>query len=156
MSNRADMQDQNHAASRARNEDPEYGPLGPGHAPAKDPLKGLNGVMAGVLVMQSITFFLVLTVISRIDNGAYWTTGRWVFVTVISLVLFLLGFMMRFPWAHKLNVAVQAVALVGACFVHVSMVAVAVMFVGVWAYVYYLRSMLIARMKRGLLVTQHT
>lgn len=24
----------------------EYGPLGPGHAPVKDPLKGLRGVMA--------------------------------------------------------------------------------------------------------------
>ena len=37
----------------------EYGPLGPGHDPVKDPLKGLRGVMAGTLIMEFITFLLV-------------------------------------------------------------------------------------------------
>ena len=41
----------------------EVGPLGPGHEPAKDPMKGIRGVMAGTLVLEAITIWLALTVI---------------------------------------------------------------------------------------------
>ena len=47
----------------------EYGPLGPGSEPVKDPIKGLSGVLSGTLIMESITILLCLTVILKINDG---------------------------------------------------------------------------------------
>ena len=82
-------------------EQPEYGPLGPGHEPVKDPLKGLRGIMAGTMMMEAITFYLVLTVILRVDNGAYWTTFNWIFVTTVATAMLVLSFLQSQPWAIK-------------------------------------------------------
>lgn len=134
--------------------EPEYGPLGPGRAPVKDPMKGLKGVMAGAMCMEAITFYLVLTVILRVDNGAYWTTGNWVFVTVLATAMLLMAFLQSRPWAIKGNIALQVVALAG-FIVHPSMGITAIIFGLVWWYILHLRRNLIERMKRGLLTTQH-
>lgn len=135
-------------------EDIEYGPLGPGHEPVKDPLKGLRGIMAGAMVMEAITFYLVLTVILRVDNGTYWTTFNWVFVTAVATTMLILSFLQSKPWAIKANIGMQIVALTG-FFIHPSMGVVAVLFAAVWWYIMFLRRNLIERMKRGLLTTQH-
>lgn len=135
-------------------EQPEYGPLGPGHEPAKDPLKGLRGIMAGTMMMEAITFYLVLTVILRVDNGAYWTTFNWIFVTTVATAMLVLSFLQSQPWAIKANIGMQVVALTG-FLIHPSMGVVAVLFSLVWWYVMFLRRNLIERMKRGLLTTQH-
>lgn len=135
-------------------EDIEYGPLGPGHEPVKDPLKGLRGIMAGAMVMEAITFYLVLTVILRVDNGAYWTTFNWIFVTTVATAMLILSFLQSKPWAIKANIGMQIVALTG-FFIHPSMGVVAVLFAAVWWYIMFLRRNLIERMKRGLLTTQH-
>lgn len=132
----------------------DYGPLGPGHEPAKDPMKGIRGVMAGTLVMEAITMGLVLTVILRVDNGAYWTTFNWVYVTAVAVAMFLAAFLQRFSWSIPMNIALQVFALAGV-FIHYSMGIVAVIFILAWAYLFYLRNNLIERMKRGLLTTQH-
>lgn len=137
-----------------RDETVEYGPLGPGHEPLKDPMKGIRGVMAGTLVMEAITIALVLTVILRVDNGAYWTTFNWVYVTAVAVAMLLAAFMQRFTWSIPMNIGLQVLALAG-IFVHFSMGIVAVIFILVWAYLFYLRKNLIERMKRGLLTTQH-
>ncbi|MEZ2122843.1 MULTISPECIES: DUF4233 domain-containing protein [unclassified Corynebacterium] len=133
----------------------EYGPLGPGHAPAKDPMKGLRGVMAGTLVMESISLLLVLTVIARVDGGAYWTTMNWGYVTIVGVAMFLVAFLQKRPWAMTVNWVLQVAAVAG-FFVHYSMGIMALIFVAVWFYIMHLRKVLIERMRRGLLVTQHT
>ncbi|CAB0562432.1 hypothetical protein BKD74_04895 [Corynebacterium diphtheriae] len=134
--------------------DEQYGPLGPGHAPVKDPMKGLRGVMAGTMMMEAISFYLVLTVILRVDNGAYWTTPNWVYVTAVSTVMLLLSFFQGKKWALGANIAIQVFALAG-FFVHVSMGIMAIVYIAVWWYLLYLRKNLLERMKRGLLTTQH-
>ncbi|QGU01481.1 hypothetical protein CKALI_02990 [Corynebacterium kalinowskii] len=134
---------------------PEYGPLGPGHAPAKDPLKGLRGVMAGTLVMEAISLLLVLTVILKVDNGEHWTPLNWGFVTFVGVAMFVWAFMQKLPFALPVNLALQVLAVVG-FFVHPSMGIMGLVFVGVWAYILVLRKNLIERMRRGLLTTQHT
>ncbi|MHC9789507.1 DUF4233 domain-containing protein [Corynebacterium diphtheriae] len=134
--------------------DEQYGPLGPGHAPVKDPMKGLRGVMAGTMMMEAISFYLVLTVILRVDNGAYWTTPNWVYVTAVSTVMLLLSFLQGKKWALGANISIQVFALAG-FFVHVSMGIMAIVYIAVWWYLLYLRKNLIERMKRGLLTTQH-
>lgn len=132
----------------------EYGPLGPGHAPVKDPMKGLVGVMSGTMMMQAITFYLVLTVILRVDNGSYWTTFNWMYVTVLATVMLVMSFLQRFKWALPVDLAIQVFALAG-FFIHPSMGVMAIVFLLVWAYLLYLRKNLIERMRRGLLTTQH-
>lgn len=49
------------ARGRDLSEGGKYGPLGAGHDPAKDPLKGLRGVMSGTLIMRAISVLLGLT-----------------------------------------------------------------------------------------------
>lgn len=134
--------------------DEQYGPLSPGHAPVKDPMKGLRGVMAGTMMMESISFYLVLTVILRVDNGAYWTTPNWVYVTAVSTVMLLLSFLQGKKWALGADIGIQVFALAG-FFVHVSMGIMAIVYIAVWWYLLYLRKNLLERMKRGLLTTQH-
>lgn len=133
----------------------EYGPLGPGQAPVKDPLKGLRGVMAGVLAMEAITLFLVLTVILQVDGGAYWTTFNWVYVTVVATAHLVMAFLQRLPFALPINLLLQVFAL-GGFFVHPSMGIMALIYIAVWWYLLHLRRNLIERMRRGLLTTQHT
>ncbi|ALC06535.1 hypothetical protein CDES_10800 [Corynebacterium deserti GIMN1.010] len=137
-----------------REEDIEYGPLGPGHDPVKDPMKGIRGIISGTLVLESITLALVLTVILRVDNGEHWTTFNWVYVTVVAIAHFIAAFLARFSWSIPLVIVLQVAALAG-FFVHTSMGIAAIIFILVWAYLFYLRSNLIDRMKRGLLTTQH-
>lgn len=132
----------------------EYGPLGPGHAPAKDPLKGIRGVMAGTLVLEAITILLSLTVILKVDEGAYWTTFNWGYLTAVGVAHLVLAFLQRFRWALPANLALQLFVLAG-FFVHPSVGVIAVIFLLVWWYLLHLRSNLIQRMKRGLLTTQH-
>ena len=96
----------------------------------------------------------MLTVILRVDNGAYWTTGNWVFVTVLATAMLLMAFLQSRPWAIKGNIALQVVALAG-FIVHPSMGITAIIFGLVWWYILHLRRNLIERMKRGLLTTQH-
>ncbi|AKK09412.1 DUF4233 domain-containing protein [Corynebacterium testudinoris] len=133
---------------------PEVGPLGPGHDPAKDPMKGIRGVMAGTLVLEAITIWLALTVILRVDDGAYWTTFNWVAITALGAAHLIMAFFQRMPWALPVNLALQVLLLAGV-FIHPSVGIIAIIFIIVWWYLMHLRSTLIERMKRGLLTTQH-
>ena len=131
----------------------EYGPLGPGHEPAKDPIKGLRGVMSGVLIAEAITLGLVLTVISKF--GDLWTPANIWFVSIVTVAHVGAAFLQRFSWAIWMNIALQVVAL-GGFFIHWSMGAAVIIFILVWVFVFYLRNVIIERQKRGLLTTQHT
>lgn len=135
--------------------EPEYGPLGPGSAPVKDPIKGLSGVMAGTLIMEDITIFLCLTVILKIQEGALWTTFNWVFVTVMGVAHVVAAFVQRRPGALWINLALQVPLIVGGFFVHWSVAAVGIMFAIVWFLVVKMRSDILERQRRGLLTTQH-
>ena len=134
---------------------PEYSPLGPGHAPEKDPLKGIRGVMSGTLILEAITILLSLTVILKVDDGSYWTVGNWGFITAVGVAHVVMAFLQRFQWALPVSMTLQVVLLVGGFFVHYSVAIIAVIFIIVWWYLLHLRSTLIERMKRGWLTTQH-
>ena len=135
--------------------EPEYGPLGPGSTPVKDPIKGLSGVMSGTLIMEAITIFLCLTVILKIQEGALWTTFNWVFVTVMGVAHVIAAFVQRRPGALWLNLALQVPLILVGFFVHWSVAAVGIMFAIVWFMVVKMRSDILERQRRGLLTTQH-
>lgn len=137
-----------------KNKQAPMGPLGPGHAPENDPLKGLRGVMAGTLVLEAIVILLVLTVITRVHDGEYATTFNIVYVVGVGLGMLVAAFMQRVKWADYLNIGLQVLAVAG-FIVHPSMGAMGVLFALVWWYIYHLRSNLLERMRRGLLPSQH-
>lgn len=137
-----------------RDEDIEYGPLGPGSTPVKDPIAGLTGVMSGTLIMEAITIFLVLTVILKVQNGELWTTFNWVYITVIGVAHVVMAFAQKVPGALWINLGLQ-IPLIFGFFIHWSVTAVGIMFGIVWYLIVKLRSDMIERMRRGLLVTQH-
>ena len=133
----------------------EYGPLGPGATPVKDPLKALSGVLAGTLVLESITIFLALTVILQIDSGRYWTPLNWGIVVALGAAHFLLAFVQRRPWGLKAVIVLQVISFIAGFFVHWSLMFIVGMFIMVWWFVLTLRTDIAERMKRGMLVTQH-
>ncbi|WP_295625384.1 DUF4233 domain-containing protein [uncultured Corynebacterium sp.] len=133
----------------------EYGPLGAGHAPAKDPMKGLRGVMAGTLIMQAISVLLGLTVVARVDGGGLLgTTASIWYICLLGLALVVVAFLQKKPWALWANIVLQVFGVL-AIITHWSMGFVGVFFALVWAYILHLRKNLIQRMDRGLLTTQH-
>lgn len=133
----------------------EYGPLGEGHTPIKDPMKGFRGVVAGMLILEAITIFLALTVVLQIDDGQLWTPFNWGFITILGVAHLVLAFMQRYPWALKASLILQGVGLVGGFFVHWSLALMMFIFIFVWWYVLTLRNDMMERMRRGMLVTQH-
>ena len=130
------------------------GPLGPGHAPVKDPMAGLRPVMSGTLVMEAITVFLILLVVLKVDGGALWTTFNWVYITVLGAAHLTMAFAQRAPGALWINLALQ-IPLIFGFFVHWSVTAVGIIFGIVWFYIVKLRSEMERRMRGGYLVTQH-
>lgn len=133
---------------------PEIGPLGPGHDPVKDPLKSLNSVLSGTLILEAITIFLILLVILKVDGGVMWTTFNWVYITVVGAAHVIMAFLQRMPGAMWINLALQLPLLLG-FFIHWSVTVVGVVFAFVWFYIVKLRSEMIQRMRGGYLVTQH-
>lgn len=133
----------------------KFGPLGAGHDPAKDPMKGLRGVMAGTLIMQAISVLLGLTVVTRIPDGQINQTFSVTYITILGLALMVMAFLQKQPWALKANIVLQVFGVL-AIFTHVSMGVVGIFFALVWAYILHLRKNLIQRMERGLLTTQHS
>ncbi|QNH95720.1 DUF4233 domain-containing protein [Corynebacterium anserum] len=132
----------------------EMGPLGPGHAPKNDPMKGLRGVMAGTHIMEAIVILLVLTVVTRVDPAHNATTFNIVYVLALGVAMIAAAFMQKAKFADALNIVLQILAVVG-FIVHISMGVVGLMFVAVWWYIYTLKRNIVARMERGLLPSQH-
>lgn len=132
----------------------QVGPLGPGHDPVKDPLKGLNSVLSGTLILEAITVFLILLVILKVDDGVMWTTFNWVYITVIGAAHVIMAFLQKLPGAMWVNLALQIPLLLG-FFIHWSVPVVGIIFSIVWFFIVKLRSEIVQRMRGGYLVTQH-
>ena len=130
------------------------GPLGPGHAPVKDPFKGLNGMISGTLILEAISILLALLVVLKVEEGAYWTTFNWAFIAALGGFHVIMPAFVKRSWALPVIIAVQVIGLFGFA-IHWSLGAVMVIFIMVWAMALHLRSSLVARMERGLLTTQH-
>lgn len=133
----------------------EIGPLGLGHDPVKDPFKGLNGMVSGVLILEGISLLLALLVVLKVEGGALWTPFNWGFITVLGLIHFLLPAFVKKSWFFPVTLAIQVIGLVVGFFVHWSLAAMVLIYIGIWFFALHLRSNMIERMRRGLLTTQH-
>lgn len=136
--------------------DNEIGPLGLGQDPVKDPLKSFNGmVIASSLIMESITLVLALPLLYKLYDGTLWTPFN--YGLVIGALVFHVGMIafMNKKWALTVIVWAQLLGLILGFMAHWSIAAIFIIFGMEWLLAAYLRSNLIARMKRGYLTTQH-
>ncbi|MBK4151376.1 DUF4233 domain-containing protein [Corynebacterium macginleyi] len=136
--------------------DNEIGPLGLGQDPVKDPLKSFNGmVIASSLIMESITLVLALPLLYKLYDGTLWTPFN--YGLVIGALIFHVGMIafMKRKWALTVIVWAQLLGLILGFLAHWSIAAIFIIFGMEWLLAAYLRSTLIARMKRGYLTTQH-
>ncbi|MER0079366.1 DUF4233 domain-containing protein [Corynebacterium sp. KPL2830] len=134
----------------------EIGPLGLGQDPVKDPLKSFNGmVIASSLIMESITLVLALPLLYKLYDGTLWTPFN--YGLVIGALIFHVGMIafMNKKWALTVIVWAQLLGLILGFMAHWSIAAIFIIFGMEWLLAAYLRSNLIARMKRGYLTTQH-
>ncbi|MCP2260125.1 Protein of unknown function (DUF4233) [Streptoalloteichus tenebrarius] len=114
--------------------------------PARDPWKGLRGVMAGTLVMEAIVVGLALPVVHRFGGGLSSTNGVLVVGLAVAMVL-ASGFVGR-SWGLGLALALQAL-MVLTFFISPALGALGVLFALVWACILWLRRDVARRLSQG-------
>lgn len=134
----------------------EIGPLGLGQAPAKDPLKQFGGmVVASSLTLELITLVLALPMLYKLYDGTLWTPFNYG-VVIGFMVLLLASFpFMNKPWIVGVQIVLHVIGIVLGFMVHWSVATIFIIFALLWALAAYMRSVLVARMDRGYLTTQH-
>ena len=116
-----------------------------------DPLKGLRGVFAATLVLESIVVLLALLVLPKFGEGAT-PLGVTVIVALAVAMIVTCGLQRR-PWGLGLALALQVVMI--ACGLIVTALGVlGVVFALVWGGLLLLRRDVLARMSRGELPSQ--
>lgn len=101
-------------------------------APARDPRKGLRGVGAGLLVLESFTvMFAMLAVFGTGNTDGNVDGTKLAVLGGIALVLFVAGFLMRRPWGRALGSALQVVIVVIGVVIH-PLLFVAALFGTMW------------------------
>lgn len=113
-----------------------------------DPWKGLHGVMAGTLVLETIVVALALPVIAKLGGGIS-TAGGWI-VGGLALAMLAAAFLQRRRWGLWLALALQA-AMIACFFVVPTLGVLGVVFALVWAYILWLRMDVARRLADGTL-----
>ena len=118
---------------------------------APDPWKSFRGVMAGTLILEAIVVLLALPVVSFSHGGLTWVSGG--FLLGMTVVLILLAGVQGRSWALKVDIAAQAVLIVGSI-IHPAIGFIGVVFAAVWVLLAYLRAEVKRRQEQGLLPGQ--
>ena len=119
--------------------------------PAKDPWKGLRGVMAGTLILEAIVVLLVLPVVAKLGGGVSWFSGG--YVVVLAVLMIVASGLQRRPWGLGLSLTLQVAMILG-FFVHPALGAMGLIFAAVWGYILYLRRDMQQRIAAGRLPSQ--
>lgn len=110
---------------------------------APDPWRGLRGVLAGTLCLESIVVALALLVVAKGSGGVSSTAG-WI-VGALALLMLAAAFVQRRPWGLPVALALQVVMIL--CWPLVPTLGVlGLVFALVWAYLLWLRRELARRL----------
>jgi hypothetical protein len=101
-----------------------------------DPLRGLRGICAGILVMEAIVVGLALLVVGRLGGGLGEPAG-W-YTAGLALAMVVAAGVQRHPWGLGLALTLQ-VAMVAGWFVHPALGGLGLLFVLVWGCLLYWR-----------------
>lgn len=118
---------------------------------APDPMKGIRGVFAATLVLESIVVLLALLVLPKFGDGAT-PLGVGIIAAVAVLMIVASGLQRR-PWGLGLALGLQVAVLACGFFVP-ALTAMGLVFVAVWGGLLYLRRDVSLRMARGELPSQ--
>ncbi|GGM53624.1 hypothetical protein GCM10012275_25840 [Longimycelium tulufanense] len=117
-----------------------------GQPPARDPWKGLRGVMAGTLVMEAIVVALALPVVAKLGEGLSSVNG--ILVIALALAMLLASGVMGRPWGLYVALTLQ-VLMVLTVFISVTLGVLGVIFALIWVYMLYLRKQVEQHIARG-------
>lgn len=122
-----------------------------GAGPAKDPMRSFRGVMAGTLLLEAIVVALALPLVAKLGDGV--GTGQGALVLGLVVALLVACGLLRFRWTAGLIVAIQLVMVAGVV-VLTALGVIGVLFLVVWAYLFWLRRDVARRMAEGRLPSQ--
>ena len=128
-------------------ENPEQTP----QRPAKDPMKGFRGVMAGALVMEAITLGLALPVINKLGDGLD-SLAAWLVGGIALLMIVLCGFLRR-PGVTTVILGLQVV-LIAFFVLEPAVGVIGVIFLLAWLCLFWMRAQVAKRMAAGTLPSQ--
>jgi hypothetical protein len=120
--------------------------------PPIDPLKGLRGVYAAVLALESIVVGLALLVLPKFGTGA--SPAATAVVGGLAVLMLLAAFVQRRPWGLAVALVLQVAVIVAGFLVVVGLGVVGVVFALVWAGLLLMRRDVAGRMARGELPAQ--
>ncbi len=116
-----------------------------------DPLKGLRGVYAALLVLEAIVVGLALLVLPKFGEGA--TPLGIALIGGVAVLMVVAAGLQRRPWGLGLALALQVATLL--CGLLVPALAVmGLVFAAVWAGILLMRRDVVRRMERGELPAQ--
>lgn len=134
----------------------EISPLGLGEAPVKDPLKQFGGmVVASSLTMELLTLVLALPLLYKLYDGTLWTPFNYSVVIGMAVILLVSFAFMNKPWIVSAMIALHVLAIVLGFMIHWSIATIMIIFGLLWLMASYMRGIIVERMKRGYLTTQH-
>ncbi|MGV9298136.1 MULTISPECIES: DUF4233 domain-containing protein [Amycolatopsis] len=131
-------------------ENPET-PATPVKPPAKDPMKGFRGVMAGTLIMEAITVALALPVVAKLGGGITSFTG-WT-VIALAVVLIVLCGMLKHVWAVPVILLLQ-LAIIAIGITQPAIAIIGIIFLAAFVWFLWLRRDVARRMAAGTLPSQ--
>ena len=119
--------------------------------PDPDPLKGLRGVYAAVLALESIVVALALLVLPKFGSGA--TPLGVAVISAVAVALLVAAFLQRRRWGLGLALGLQ-LAVIACGLLVVALGVLGVVFALVWAGILLMRRDLVGKMARGELPAQ--
>jgi hypothetical protein len=120
--------------------------------PPVDPLKGLRGVYAAVLALESIVVALALLVLPKFGGG-----GGPVATSVVgglAVLMLAAAFVQRRSWGLAVALVLQVALIVAGFLTVVGLGVMGVVFALVWGALLYMRQDVAGRMARGELPAQ--
>jgi hypothetical protein len=109
-----------------------------------DPLRGLRGICAGILVMEAIVVGLALLAVGRLGSGFGGLAG-W-YTLGLALAMIVAAGVQRHPWGLGLALTLQ-VAMVAGWFVHPALGGLGLLFLLVWGSLLYWRWAVVRRLR---------
>jgi Protein of unknown function (DUF4233) len=120
-------------------------------APIPDPTKGLRGVFAALLVLESIVVGLALLVLPKFGAGA--TAIGIALIGGLAVAMIVASGLQRRPWGLRLALVLQAATI--ACGLLVPALGVmGLVFAAVWGGILLMRRDVLRKMERGELPAQ--
>ena len=112
-------------------------------------------VVASSLTLELLTLVLALPMLYKLYDGTLWTPFNYG-VVIGFMVLLLASFpFMNKPWIVGVQIVLHIIGIVLGFMIHWSVATIFIIFALLWALAAYMRSVIVARMERGYLTTQH-